>query len=727
MGNTGVTERIPGLPYSFTVLHSSNTRLQISRHVTISHVFSNIRLERVPSDWFRSPILFTISPETSTELGGWTGKYWLVKTRADPNDRDYQRGLVYHILADLLGMIYLERTVNYGRIFCDDKPLPVLADTVEECIRKWSADVPKNVSVPQSFSMAPPIISPISEPHDTTQLESDPLGFIYMKYYSALYSLNTPLSYFPKIALSRFRVLCAKNNDMAREALLKLILSNETFHQRHGGPHCLLRSVSFSPNSAIEETYREKLWDLQPEISQLKSNDEDPSALDTNLDQIRAITSALKVREAHLQILLIFEILDYGNVHEESLLALNKEQEELNLRPQKINKKSLVRKRKTRKKVVPTFLGMGVTLDEEMKPAQTNTRTDTVDDKNLIAILDTLIENLTLWDTLEESTKGKKKESSLGFFAYVLVPYFNKRLPEVTKYVIEKVKPQDNSRARLRLASSEPAKVQEPSGQESLKQNRSTRFQKVHLDPQKNPNLKRSNISLAHSEDLLPAVSLKRSKSNLSSKNMQRRQVDMSFPKPEGGKEKRKKLKRLQSLYDPPTASEPIFGNAKKATKSFAADLGTIYSTPVKKKVSQISETPSTSHHVSHGHDVLVTPEERFVVPTVSSVKSSGMRNLSDKLYEAANTAEPNSIHSTYTSPVNSEQTVTSSVVRSKLEETPKDELILSSPQKLSTKRKPGEPVSIQESPFFHTSLNGSPTSSNQRAGVFGKITRRKR
>ena len=180
-------------------------------------------------------------------------------------------------------------------------------------------------------------------------------------------------------------------------------------------------------------------------------------------------------------------------------------------------------------------------------------------------------------------------------------------------------------------------------------------------------------------------------------------------------------------MYDPPTSTESIFGNAKKATRSFAADLGTIISTPVKEKVSQISETPSTSHHVSNGHEVVVTPEERFVLPTVTSVKSSGMRNLSDKLYAAANIAEPNDIHSTYTSPVNSQQAIVSSVERNHIEETPKDGLIISSPQKLSTKRKPGEPVSIQESPFFHTSLNGSPTSSNQRTGVFGKIARRKR
>ncbi|EDK37201.2 hypothetical protein PGUG_01299 [Meyerozyma guilliermondii ATCC 6260] len=727
MDNTGNTERIPTLPYSFTILHSSNSKLQISRHVTISHVFSNIRLERVPSDWFRSPILFTISPDSSLELGEWSGKYWLVKTRADPNDRDYERGLVYHISANLLGMIYLERTVNYSRIFCENKSLPVSAGTVEECIQKWSIDVPKKDSIQQSFSMAPPIISPMSEPHDTAQLETDPLGFIYMKYYSALYSLNTPLSYFPKMALSRFKVLCAKNNDTAREYLLKLILSNEAFHQRHGGPHGLIRNVAFSSNSVIEETYKDKLWDSQPEISQFKNNDEESNAADSDLDQIRAIASALKVREAHLQILLIFEILDYGSVHEESLLASNKEQQELILRPQQIIKKSLVRKRKTKKKVVPTFLGMGVTLDEEIKATPTSPSTNTVNEKNLIAILDTLIENLTLWDTLEESTKGKKKESSLGFFAYVLVPYFNKRLPEITKYVIEKIKPHEKSRGRSRSVSSEPAKGQVPSGQESSRSNRSTRFQKVHLDPQKNPNLKRSNISLASSEDLLPAMSLKRSKSNLSSKNLQRRQVDMSFPKPEGGKEKRKKLNRSQSLYDPPTSTESIFGNAKKATRSFAADLGTIISTPVKEKVSQISETPSTSHHVSNGHEVVVTPEERFVLPTVTSVKSSGMRNLSDKLYAAANIAEPNDIHSTYTSPVNSQQAIVSSVERNHIEETPKDGLIISSPQKSSTKRKPGEPVSIQESPFFHTSLNGSPTSSNQRTGVFGKIARRKR
>ncbi len=41
----------------------------------------------------------------------------------------------------------------------------------------------------------------------------------------------------------------------------------------------------------------DKLWDLRPEISQFKNNDEELNAADSDLDQIRAIASALKVRE----------------------------------------------------------------------------------------------------------------------------------------------------------------------------------------------------------------------------------------------------------------------------------------------------------------------------------------------------------------------------------------------------------------------------------------------
>lgn len=659
-------------------------------------------------------MLFTVDQQTSQVLREWKGKYWLAKTKADPGDRAYKRALVYQVQPELVAVTHLHKSVDQSSVFCNDTMLPNLKESAEECIASWSVDPHRCKPTTSStvFSMAPPSSSPTYP--ETPMKPSDPLEFIYAKYFDALYSFNTPLSYFPKMALSRFKVHCDKNSDVAKAHLLQLILPQDVFQKRHEGPYGLLRhtTVTNSRNPTLEETYRQKIWDLKLDASINNVTEDKTSA---ELEHTRSIAAALKVREVHLQIILIFEALDCANVQEEQLLATKKEQEHSAFQRLTL-KKSLVRKRKARKKVVPTFLGMGVTVDDNI-PSQAASLGVT-QESDLLATLDTLIENLTLWDTLDNS-RIKKKETSLGFLAYVLVPFFNKRLPEITKYVVDKIKPQERPTSRPRMALAEPHE-QPPSEKEPSKVTKSSRYQKVHLAPQNNPNL-RSSMTISGNENLLPALSLRRSKSNLSSKNLQKRQVDMSFPKPET-KEKRKRLKRLQSMYDQPLENESIFGNAKRAVKSFAVDLDTIAATPIKPKVSQISETPRDTFDLKPGIQ-FATPEE-FVVEPVTSGGKSMMRNLSEKLHAATSST---GVQDSLSSPVGINHVISSSVERRELVKTPKDSLVVTSPQRLSqrlsTKRRPGEPISVQESPFFHTSLNGSPTSGR----MFGNITRRKR
>lgn len=719
------TGRTRTLPYTFEVDQTADKRLLLARHVTISQVFSTIKYERVPSEWFQVPTVFTISHSILDDLKDWIGKYWTVQTRANPSDRDFKTGIVYHIQAALFGILYSERPIDLDAIFFNAEYDPTMSNTPQECISQWTVSPHKDI--PEQFSMTPPSASINININETLETEISILDFISTKYYSALYSLHTPLSYFPKIALSRFKVLCSKDSYVAKDHLLPLVLPSELFRERHSGTFGLLGNTEApsSLNFALEEPFRKKLWDLLPEMAQALRSEVSVGSIDPALERIRNIVSLLKIREAQLQLLLIFELLDYENTDEAALLEAHKKRENRILEAQQTKKKSLVRKKKAKKKVIPTFLGMGVTLDESPNKGLNRQTSSKIQSVDLLVLLDTLIESLTLWDTLEESSKGKKHESSLGFFAYILVPFFNKRLPEVTKYAVEKIKPHERMSTRSRLASSEPPKEQQNAVQQT--KSRSTRYQKVHLDPHKNPNLKRSNISLTVDDEKLPAIALKRSKSNLSSKNLQRRQVDMSFPKPDINTDKKKKLKRLRSLYDPPASADSIFGNAKKPSRVVTNELATITATPAKPQVSQISETPSTRPTRARSQEIIATPEDKFVTSAVSSIKSSG-KSLSDKLYEVADSESGMRVFdSAFTSPVMLNHVIPSSIERSSKLKTVNSTLIVSSHLKLSTKRKPGEPISVEESPFFHTSLNGSPTSSSQRSGVFGKITRKKR
>lgn len=110
----------------------------------------------------------------------------------------------------------------------------------------------------ESFSMKPPISMETKKgnshnvEHDTNDANNaltlpnftspskrdesqDPLQFLNNRYYHSLYSLNEPLSYFPKASLTRFKNLCHGDVDSVASILDLLISNMEKFDSRYDG------------------------------------------------------------------------------------------------------------------------------------------------------------------------------------------------------------------------------------------------------------------------------------------------------------------------------------------------------------------------------------------------------------------------------------------------------------------------------------------------------------
>lgn len=427
------------------------------------------------------------------------------------------------------------------------------------------------------FSMRPPSKLPIPEPELPPE---EPLQFLRSRYYSTLYSLNTPLSYFPKMALSRFKILCGDSNQCA-QLLERLILSIEEMDERNQQKYGIIATLSGQESTMTK-------YELLAQADLIAKN---PTILraDKIEEKAQQLFLELKIREAQLQMLLCLELLDCWKVDENKFITESQSKWEKE-RKKRIRESTplLIRKKNSKRKIIPTFLGMGVIS----RPVEVNLIDSNLDELAVFKVFDTIIDRMGVWDTLL-GRSGTDNDSAYGFLAFVLVPYFNKRLPLIVKYAIDKVKNlsmklvtksfrtfekeartfekeaklekeaksfQANSLLDIQTGSS-PEVVTKPS-----------KYKKVLLDPSKVPSLRMSK-TFNNGESIAPAFSLKRSKSNLSSKNLQKREVDISISK---------EVQRVEEQEDSNTF---IFGKAKR--------LKSLMAVPLAGSFSQVQTTPA--------------------------------------------------------------------------------------------------------------------------------------
>lgn len=601
---------------------------------------------------------------------------------------------------------------------------PLAASSVQDTLSMWRCDPEHDISKKDrlpGFSMKPPVaeLPPLSHklsPYTISpKSESDPLNFLLSRYYSTLYSLTTPLSYFPKTALTRFKVMC--NNDMA---VMKM--------------HLL--SVYLTPDQ-LEERYKTKFGLINPQHAPLTSSSkyEVESRLmfaskylgvTPNEESLAKLVLELKVREAHLQILVLMSLLLAWPIDEHQFL------EEMPLRQAKAatvrQKRSLVRRKGSKKKIIPTFLGVGVQdyIESPEKPVKR-----AIDELSLYTSLIALVDQMGIWDSLLGRIKGVKDESMYGFLAYVLVPFFNKQLPQVVQFVVQKVKdlrpkltiPKSKSSKKLKSMHDSPVDDPSPAEEEAETPKKSSRFAKVLLSPSQMPFLRRSATT---GKELQPAFLLKRSKSNLGSKNLKRRQVDMSVstsnPDTEEPIRSRSFLfgdaRRIKSTASSAALSEVTQVGATPMKRSQSASVASVsHSVPAPKATSQVLATPSNVRVVDIHQQILETPQHAsggFAVPTRGP-------SVLEKLFKLA-------------PPKDDSINITSSPVKGSLDVTPNLFLrsscvIESSPQvavesspvapKSQTRVKPGEPIALSDSPFFRSNLNGLPPPKSTKGRLF--------
>lgn len=227
---------------------------------------------------------------------------------------------------------------------------------------------------PKKFSMAPPSAAVLG--YVSPKKENDPVAYIASRYFEALYSLQTPLTYFAKLAFTRARKMSSEGDVQYPDVLASVYLSTDELEKRW----------SSLEEREGEKEHREKyaarfLWDTQ-----------------------------LKTRDAQLQILIAVEYIAFlGN--EGQFLSECADR----LKP-KEEQQPLVRRKKKKAVAQPS---------PGLSPL------------NAYKSLITLIDQLIVWEALSES---KKKSGLLEFVTNVLVAFYHKRVPLVVQLVIDTVK-----------------------------------------------------------------------------------------------------------------------------------------------------------------------------------------------------------------------------------------------------------------------------------------------
>lgn len=617
---------------------------------------------------------------------------------------------------------------------------PWLANSGAESISLWKCEPAidtTKVERLRAFSMKSPVVELPPPPTRvdalmiSPQSEANPLNFLLSRYYSTLYSLTTPLSYFPKTALARFKIMCGNDRTLMKTNLLSIYLTTEQLEERYNSNFGLEKALKYQAPSPASSSSKYEAENRQSFVSKHLGGS-------SNEESIRKLVLELKIREAHLQILVLMELMLCWPIDEEQfLLEMPRKQAKL---ASKNLKQSLVRRKGSKKKIVPTFLGIGV---QEFAQSPEKPVNKTVDELTLYTSLIALVDQMGIWETLLGRIKGEKDGLMFGFLAYVLVPFFNNQLPRIVSFVIQKVK---ELRPKLKVPKSKSSSKSEKQKIKSLDSNearndaapiinvdasdgdskKKSRFAKVLLSPHQKPFLNRAATT---GSELEPAFLLKRSKSNLGAKNLKRRQVDMSLAANNNEPEELKRAKlflfgdarRVKSVSSATALSQitQVEATPIKKSQSLSTKSSTLLPAPIDK--SQVLATPSNVR-------VLDMQQQIFETPLVSR-DSNGFAKPEGRgpsVQEKLARLVP---------PADSGVKITSSPVRESLDNAP--DLFLrsshaaeSSPQFIVTsspvmpmssqRKRPGEPVVMSNSPFFKGNLNGLPPSkSGGNLGIF--------
>lgn len=350
--------------------------------------------------------------------------------------------------------------INYlDDISCDNRIKTKLRyyddKDADKIIDFWTEDINKKLHMKNidltNLKMTPPGISTImsSNRHNKNnplKEEKCPKSYIHQKYYECLFDFKTPIAYFVKSSLLRFKNMCKSqfnSNYMVeyQSILLELILKIPDFDQRYINNNIFFKRDLIKNESCT--IYKQKCL-KNYNISFEKKNDKNKKAL------IDDLITLLKFREVKLQIVLLLEIIYNDNLDSKFIDFEENYSKKFENRALTVARKSRSRKLKAKPN-----------LQTQNNDLIINTFTTSVDWCELLdlyldklSIFEILLESdlISEHDKVKENSKtileeykmnilNKSQESSLtGFLSYVLLPYFSRLLPYTIKFTTKKLK-----------------------------------------------------------------------------------------------------------------------------------------------------------------------------------------------------------------------------------------------------------------------------------------------
>lgn len=744
------------LPYSFEF------RLEASQNtytVSILDLIHEILIDELPTRIRSSTYIVILNENTAGAISSQGGDKFRVKLENHQAWAERKYGLFFRIFGRVFGLVELPKETPSENLYWLAPQVACSSLDKAELVSSWRYS-PKSPGIrhtrERKFTMTPPNKiehgkSTADSSVQSSEHSDSPLDFLLSRYYSTLYSLNTPLSYFPKTALTRFKNLCSGDKKEVYNHLQKVMLTVEDIEKRHSGKFGVLGPAfnqlplySLEKLSSWEITYQKRFLHHNG-VETDSSNCSTAPSENKDVHKFTSLALKLKVREAQLQILVLLEILATGDLNESDLM-LNKDSIVEKPTARKRRKASLIRTKRASKKIQPTFLGMGINvtninnLGGEVK--------GNFDQYSWHEKLDTLIDRMGIWDTLLDKTKDDIDKNTIGFLVYVIIPYFKAKLPSVVKHVTKRVKELNlkissalNSMKELVSDTTSISEDSKSTLQPLPPKTSSSKYRKT-LIGHKVSKLRKRNSALDNLESLTDPFKLKRSKSSLSSKNLQKRQVEISYSMKshstvnEKGSDKEDiDAQKNASSSMSKGSNNSIFFSTKdsKITREKQAPVIQSLHTPIKirRQSTNVLCTPNiktprnndTANEITKPHilqSIMQTPKDQITTPQSSRsvVLSSSIKkyDTNDPIQKPELYDERNDVPCITLSPFiaeNSEflnkSTTTISEARSGMTSLNTDSPIFSD-YKEPRRKKPGDPIPIQSSPFYEAALERSPT-----------------
>lgn len=451
-------------------------------------------------------------------------------------------GDIYGVLSRYKNDCFILNYLNYDM----NNEVEEANEKFELNLTKWQEKIRLDPQLRNSIklNMKPPKMSSVTTTNPTLINNNlspmkeliDPFDYFLEKYFSNLYNLTTPLTYFTKSNFTRLKEICKKNNQQYESILKQFILDLKQFDERHFNfNNCILNNgnLFFEKENIYRVNFIKNSLNLIDSVNDEKS--------------YKNVFNNLKIREIQLQIILLLELVYISKTDE--LKNLTQEVKKL-----KTTTKFSIRNKNKNKNNKPEK-----SLEKKVKKL------------TYAQLLSVYIDKLCIWDSIM-NVASKHDHSTNKFIKYIVIPFYEKKCPVSVKYLISKIK---GPSFKFNIKRSAPTPDPEVNPMISKKKK----------EVKKIPDLSRNNSDLQQN--------LKRTVSFNSNLLLSKRQVDISIPVPKPVEEKKQPSFIFNRVGRKTTESLNII-NSQSGTESHKEkEITQVEVTPIKPiKTVDVLQTP---------------------------------------------------------------------------------------------------------------------------------------